>query len=134
MDYENKHKEEITRATQLWECGYITRENLEYIFPELKENVDEWIEKIRKDIISYLNNRQITSIAESSATEIWIACLEKQEDEPTLRERYENIGKSKWFKKTHEGMSVSDDEESNRINEDERIRKMIINHLTQESR
>lgn len=36
MDY-NKHKEEIDRATQLWECGDITRENLEYIFPELSE-------------------------------------------------------------------------------------------------
>lgn len=35
---ENKHKEEVVRATQLWECGDITREQLEYIFPQLAES------------------------------------------------------------------------------------------------
>lgn len=36
---------------------------------------------------------------------------EKQgEQKPTLRERYEKIAKSGWFKKNHDGMSVSDDE------------------------
>lgn len=36
---------------------------------------------------------------------------EKQgEQKPTLRERYKNIAKSDWFKKNHDGMSVSDDE------------------------
>lgn len=35
--YEKKHKEEVVRATQLWKCGDITRENLEYIFPELAQ-------------------------------------------------------------------------------------------------
>ena len=78
IDYRKRREEEITRATQLWECGDITRENLEYIFPELKESENEWIEKIKKDMISYLNNRQIKSIAESSATETWIAWLEKR--------------------------------------------------------
>lgn len=48
MDYEKKHKEEVVRATQLWECGDITRENLEYIFPELAEPEDE---RIRKALI-----------------------------------------------------------------------------------
>ena len=51
MDYKNKHEEEITRATQLWECGDITRENLEYIFPELCESDDE---KNIKDLIDEL--------------------------------------------------------------------------------
>ena len=46
--YEKKYKEEIVRATQLWECGDITRENLEYIFPELKESEDERIKEVEK--------------------------------------------------------------------------------------
>lgn len=48
------------------------------LFPELKESEDEWVEKIRKDIISYLKHRQIKSIMESGATERWITYLEKQ--------------------------------------------------------
>ena len=50
---EKKHKEEIIRATQLWECGDITRENLEYIFPELAESEDE---KTRKELIQFIKN------------------------------------------------------------------------------
>jgi len=42
---------------------------------------------------------------------------EKQgEQKPTLRERYKNIAESEWFKKTHEGMSVSDDEKVDNVN------------------
>ena len=83
MDYEKKYKEALEKARKL--CTYPTtnfQSDLEDLFPELKENVDEWIEKIRKGIISYLNNRQITSIAESSAAERWIAWLEKQGKQP----------------------------------------------------
>ena len=40
-----------------------------------------------------------------------LSSLEKQgEQKPTLRERYKNIAESEWFKKTHDGMSVSNDE------------------------
>ena len=36
---------------------------------------------------------------------------EKQgKNKPSLRERYDKIKDSEWFKKTHEGMSISDDE------------------------
>ena len=56
----------------------ITRADVQDFFPELQESEDEWIEKIRKDMISYLNNRQIKSIVESNATETWIAWLEKR--------------------------------------------------------
>ena len=68
MDYKNKHKEEIIRATQLWECGDITRENLEYIFPELAESDDE---KIRKELIKFVK----VNIPDE---ERYIAWLEKQ--------------------------------------------------------
>ena len=53
MNDKNKHKEEVVRATQLWECGDITRENLEYIFPELKESEDE---RISREIIEFIMN------------------------------------------------------------------------------
>lgn len=72
-------KEEAIKAIKAWDfLDKDEKEALETLIPELQENVDEWIEKIRKDIISYLNNRQITSIAESSAAERWVAWIEKQ--------------------------------------------------------
>ena len=74
MDYENKHQEEIIRATQLWECGDITRENLEYIFPELQESEDE---KIRKDLIKWINEFPDTIWRSHNKKDV-IAWLEKQ--------------------------------------------------------
>ena len=87
MDYD-KHKEEVVRATQLWECGDITRENLEYIFPELRESEDE---KIKKYIIKHFQEhlktvREFSSkgtVAPFSSEEIKmleasVAWLEKQ--------------------------------------------------------
>ena len=90
MDYEKKYKEALGKAQEFYNdkdnIWYANAEGmLEEIFPELKESEDECVEKIRKDIISYLNNRQITSIAESSATEKWLTWLEKQgEQKPIL--------------------------------------------------
>ena len=84
MNYEKKYKEALANARQ----EYNTTENverkqwLEELFPELRESEDEWIEKIRKDIILYLNNRQIFSFAESSAAERWIDWLKKQSEKP----------------------------------------------------
>ena len=56
MEYENKRKEEIIRAIQLWGHGDITRECLEYIFPELKESEDE---RIRKELMEFLFSNRI---------------------------------------------------------------------------
>ena len=73
----------LERAKELMTKGYDVL--MPELFPELKESEDECVEKIRKDIISYLNNRQITSISESGATEKWISWLEKQgEQKETL--------------------------------------------------
>ena len=88
MDYENKHKEEIIRATQLWECGDITRENLEYIFPELVESEDE---KIRKELIKFVK-------VNIPNEERYIAWLEKQGDKAVISHKF-NVGDwiiSKW--------------------------------------
>ena len=37
-------------------------------------------------------------------------CVEKQGKKSSIRERYDRIKDSEWFKKTHEGMSVSEEE------------------------
>ena len=70
------YDEALEKAKELMAKGYDVL--MPELFPELKESEDECVEKIRKDIISYLNNRQIISISESGATEKWIAWLEKQ--------------------------------------------------------
>jgi hypothetical protein len=48
------------------------------IFPELKENKKEWIEKIRQELKSYLGHRKTEQISESDAVHQWIVWLEKQ--------------------------------------------------------
>jgi len=77
MDYEKKHKEEIDRATQLWECGDITRENLEYIFPELQESEDE---KIRKELYDFCIkcSHGDTVVNQKADYQRWATWLEKQ--------------------------------------------------------
>ena len=138
MDYENKHREEIARATQLWECGDITRENLEYIFPELCESDDEkirnvirgwiytqpasffdngiskeeilaWIEKQfkQKETLCDKCKKEQPSHSCQDITALGRCAIEKQNEKSSIRERYDRIKNSEWFKKTHEGMSVS---------------------------
>jgi hypothetical protein len=83
---------------------------MEYVFPELQESEDE---KIRKWLIGYFHQYKedgVEKYANGLKVDSIIAWLEKQGKKPTLRERYKNIGKSEWFKKTHEGMSVSEEE------------------------
>ena len=84
MDYEKKYKEALERARALrneaieeeYAVDYI--KDYETIFPELRESEDE---RIRKEIIGYLNSR----VATAEETELlyfkrWIAYLEKQKD------------------------------------------------------
>ena len=75
MNYKKKHKEEIIRATQLWECGDITRENLEYIFPELAESKDE---KMRKVIRGWIYTQPASFFDNGVSKEEILAWLEKQ--------------------------------------------------------
>lgn len=89
MDYEKKHKEEVARATQLWECGDITRENLEYIFPELVESKDE---RIRKALIRY---HQSTINIDGIKGEEILAWLEKQYKKPQGKSALEAVNEEK---------------------------------------
>ena len=117
----------LERAQALYndknEIGYANAESvLEEVFPLLKESEDE---KIRKELIDIVAKSPITFAFEDKNKVL--AWLEKQgEQKPTLRERYKNIAESEWFKKTHDGMSVSDDEEPKWTDDDERILKDIL--------
>ena len=61
---------------------------IEDIFPELKENKKEWIEKIRQELKSYLGHRKTEQISESDAVHQWIAWLEKQDETKRTLDRY----------------------------------------------
>ena len=67
------------------------------------------------ELIDFLENGTVKLQHDLTLYANWLKTqfsqIEKQgEQKPTLRERYKNIAKSEWFKKTHEGMSVSDDD------------------------
>ena len=80
MDYEKKYKEALNKAKDMLSYKEVRREDMEYLFPELKESEDE---KIRKELIGFLRN-----IPNSNYTcEEMALWLEKQGTQP----RY-NIG------------------------------------------
>ena len=89
MTYEKTYEEALERAKKIYNRGYYIIGDLERIFPELKESEDECIEKIKKEIISYLNNRKIDSIPESNATEKWIDWIKKQK--PIINKEDEEV-------------------------------------------
>lgn len=138
MNDKNKHEEEIIRATQLWECGDITRENLEYIFPELNENerirkvirgwiytqpdsffdngiskeeMLAWLEKQseQKEMVCDKCKKEQPSHSCQDITALGRCALEKQNEKSSIRERYDKIKNSEWFKKTYKGISISDE-------------------------
>ena len=53
MTIEEKAKaydEAKINGSRLWECGEITRENYEYMFPEIEESEDEKIRKTQENV------------------------------------------------------------------------------------
>lgn len=124
MDYEKKYKEALKLAIDYHKANEILGncdENnvLENIFPELKESEDE---KISREITEFILTHRIDEPNDIEDTNPWLIWLEKQgKEKQSLRERYKNIAESEWFKRTHEGMSVSDDNNNSRwTEEDER--------------
>ena len=79
-------------GSRLCECGEITRENYEYIFPELKES---WDERIRKAIIDFFKDaKQGLELQERDNNqwqiekfEIFISWLEKQGEHANFRNK-----------------------------------------------
>ena len=89
------------------------------------QDLSDWEKEFDKIASMYAHNKNQEGyndswyVKERAAEMLYYAKkeLEKQgEQKPTLRERYKNIAKSEWFKKTHEGMSVSDDEKVDNVN------------------
>lgn len=82
MDYEKKYKEALERAEALIAGETNTSDTLFYlndvkgIFPELKDSEDE---RIRKELLDYLNERRVVErLTDTRVKEEWIAWLEKQ--------------------------------------------------------
>jgi hypothetical protein len=69
MNYEQKYKEALARAKDMMSYKKVRREDMEYLFPELKESEDE---RVKREIIEYLKNGTYTYHKD------WIAWLEKQ--------------------------------------------------------
>lgn len=85
MDYEKKYKEAIERAKIWQEHLYDVNDKdyadeLNYIFPELKESEDE---RIRKDLLNHLNAGATnkTIIAHADDYKKWADWLKKQDEQ-----------------------------------------------------
>ena len=83
------YDEALERATQKWECGLMTREDLEELFPELAESEDE---KIRKELVKYFTEgREFLSLCSVGKEEI-LAWLEKQGEQKLGWSNEDEIG------------------------------------------
>ena len=83
--YEKKYKEALEKAKESLKDGGISQNSIDYIqsiFPELKESEDE---KIRREIIDYIN-RLTASPNNIDKYNTWIAWLEKQGEQKLLFE------------------------------------------------
>ena len=114
----SKYEKALKRARKYYKettnSIYNYKDMLEQIFPDIEESEDK---KIKEEIVNYFQCQSRDEPCRKHIHDKWIAWLEKQaEQKPTLRERYKNIAESEWFKKTHEGISVSNDEKVDNIN------------------
>ena len=76
MDYKQKYEEALEIAKY-----YKERDNIQFledIFPELKESEDE---RIRKEIIAYLDVQEVLAQGKYGDFKEWIAWLEKQDEQ-----------------------------------------------------
>jgi hypothetical protein len=81
MDYEKKYKEALSKAKDMLSYKEVRREDMEYLFPELKESEDEKIRKELMDAVQGLweNNKLPTNLPLfATRVDKWIAWLEKQ--------------------------------------------------------
>lgn len=92
-------------------CSDVTKA-LEDLFPELVESKDE---KIREGLLNSFREMSDGSEAYYSGLRVKdiISWLEKQgNDKPSIRERYNKMTESEWFKKIYEDKSCGIDNES----------------------
>lgn len=81
MDYEKKYKEALERAKDMLTYKKVRKEDMEYLFPELKESEDE---RIRNGLIKAVSGilKGNTLYGTDVTREEALAWLEKQEQEP----------------------------------------------------
>ena len=111
MDYEKKYKEALKRAKDMMSYREVRREDMEYLFPELKESEDE---RVRKSIIAIINNYVDNS---NTFKPQMIAWLEKQGNVNTLiqeaSEKSYNEGmrieRKRWIEKQNEQKTFDTD-------------------------
>lgn len=77
MDYEQKYKEALERARDMLSYKEVRREDMEYIFPELKESKDEKIRKAIYNALKYLETVQSWDFLDIDISDAY-AWLEKQ--------------------------------------------------------
>ena len=80
MDYEKAYKEALERAKEMYVLPD-DRAAMEYIFPELKESEDE---RIRKEIIQYLQRTNAGYCNSDYNYKAWISWLERQGEQKEI--------------------------------------------------
>ena len=71
------YDEAVINGSRLWECGEITRENYEYIFPKIKESGDDKIRRAILNTVKYYHFKESPYMLGISQEQV-IAWLEKQ--------------------------------------------------------
>ena len=98
------YDEALARAKDMMSYKEVRREDMEYLFPELKKSEDE---KIRKELLAVVNDLVLPSEQQSR----FVTWLEKQGKFSPILSDSSNIGKNTWSE------------------EDERIRKALITYF-----
>lgn len=78
MNYERRYNDALARARDMMSYKEVRREDMEYLFPELKESDDD---RIRKELTDYIKSKFENSCSPTPSKNIlgnWIAWLEKQ--------------------------------------------------------
>ena len=77
--YEKKYKEALNKAKDMLSHKEIRREDMEYLFPELKESEDEKIRKALLNTVKYYHFKESPYMFDISKEQV-IAWLEKQKE------------------------------------------------------
>ena len=115
---ELKESDDERIRKEIYQFVYEQRPEKEWIAWLEKQGKNNFVtteedEKIREQIVYAINQLHVCECTKNKLR-TWVE--NQGEQKPTLRERYKNIAESEWFKKTHDGMSVSDDEKVDNVN------------------
>ena len=96
--YEKKYKESLARAREI----HFSKDEMEYIFPELKESEDENIRKAILSELDYLQNKEGWSDFGDYQIEDVIAWLEKQGEQKPVEPQQDMLSQEKYAKAVDE--------------------------------